>query len=141
MVAVVSDTHLPRGRRSLPEGCVERIRAALDGLDGIEGRVLYVDDGSRDDTWQHIEQAALRYPGLVTPLRFTENRGKRAALNKHDIFLLNRRPGDTIELEVVKRRRAKITLRIDSALKILIAHGGIEYYFFLVCIGVQLAPY
>ena len=43
-------------------------------------QIIVVDDGSRDDTWQHIAQAALRYPGLVTPLRFTENRGKRAAL-------------------------------------------------------------
>jgi len=43
-------------------------------------QIIVVDDGSRDDTWQHIEQAAARHPGLVTPIRFTENRGKRAAL-------------------------------------------------------------
>jgi hyaluronan synthase len=42
--------------------------------------VIVVDDGSRDDTWQHIEQAAARHPGLVTPIRFPQNRGKRAAL-------------------------------------------------------------
>lgn len=42
--------------------------------------IFVVDDGSRDDTWQHITSAANRNPGLVTPLRFTENRGKRAAL-------------------------------------------------------------
>src|SRR5215213_227237 len=28
LIAVVSDTHLPRGARRLPEACVERIRAA-----------------------------------------------------------------------------------------------------------------
>jgi len=28
MIAVVSDTHMPKGRRALPEECVERIRAA-----------------------------------------------------------------------------------------------------------------
>ena len=28
IVAVVSDTHLPRGSRALPEACVERLRAA-----------------------------------------------------------------------------------------------------------------
>jgi uncharacterized protein len=27
-IAVVSDTHMPRGARALPEGCVERLRAA-----------------------------------------------------------------------------------------------------------------
>ncbi len=43
-------------------------------------QIIVVDDGSRDDTWQHIEQAAQRHPQLVTALRFTANRGKRAAL-------------------------------------------------------------
>jgi putative phosphoesterase len=28
ILAVISDTHLPRGRRRLPEACVERLRAA-----------------------------------------------------------------------------------------------------------------
>jgi hyaluronan synthase len=42
--------------------------------------VVVVDDGSVDDTWQHIERIACRYPDLVTPLRFDRNRGKRAAL-------------------------------------------------------------
>ncbi len=28
LVAIISDTHLPRGGRALPEGCVERLRAA-----------------------------------------------------------------------------------------------------------------
>jgi len=42
--------------------------------------IIVVDDGSRDDTWMHIERAARRHPGLVTPIRFPENRGKRAAL-------------------------------------------------------------
>lgn len=42
--------------------------------------VFVVDDGSRDDTWAHIERAAARFPDLVTTLRFPENRGKRAAL-------------------------------------------------------------
>ncbi|HKV97686.1 MAG TPA: glycosyltransferase [Gammaproteobacteria bacterium] len=42
--------------------------------------IFVVDDGSRDDTWEHIEAAARRHPGLVTTLRFAVNRGKRAAL-------------------------------------------------------------
>ena len=28
LLAVISDTHLPRGARALPEGCVERLRSA-----------------------------------------------------------------------------------------------------------------
>jgi hyaluronan synthase len=42
--------------------------------------IFVVDDGSKDDTWHHIEQAAARFPKLVTTLRFPQNRGKRAAL-------------------------------------------------------------
>ena len=42
--------------------------------------VFVIDDGSVDDTWQHIERVASRYPDVVTPLRFERNRGKRAAL-------------------------------------------------------------
>ena len=43
-------------------------------------QIIAVDDGSRDDTWNYILHAALRYPGLVTPIRLPENCGKRAAL-------------------------------------------------------------
>jgi hyaluronan synthase len=42
--------------------------------------IFVIDDGSTDDTWRHIVNAALRYPKLVTPVRFRRNRGKRAAL-------------------------------------------------------------
>ncbi len=42
--------------------------------------ILVIDDGSRDDTWSYILQAARQYPGLVTPLRHERNQGKRAAL-------------------------------------------------------------
>jgi hyaluronan synthase len=42
--------------------------------------ILVVDDGSRDDTWGYILEAARRHPGLVTPLRHERNRGKREAL-------------------------------------------------------------
>ena len=42
--------------------------------------IFVVDDGSRDDTWEYISRAARRHRGLVTALRFPENRGKRAAL-------------------------------------------------------------
>jgi hyaluronan synthase len=43
-------------------------------------QVLVVDDGSKDDTWTHIREAAARYPELVVAKRFLVNRGKRAAL-------------------------------------------------------------
>ena len=43
-------------------------------------QVIAVDDGSKDDTWSHIERMAAQHPELVTPIRFARNQGKRAAL-------------------------------------------------------------
>ena len=42
--------------------------------------VICVDDGSTDDTWDCIQRAAGRHPGLVQVLRHSRNRGKRQAL-------------------------------------------------------------
>lgn len=42
--------------------------------------IIVIDDGSRDDTWTHIEAAASEHPGLVRAIRFARNSGKRAAL-------------------------------------------------------------
>jgi glycosyltransferase involved in cell wall biosynthesis len=56
-----------------------RIRAALDGLHGLRTRVLYVDDGSRDGTWQVLQDIADRDP-QVALLRLSRNFGKEAAL-------------------------------------------------------------
>lgn len=56
-----------------------RILAALDGVDGLEGRVLYVDDGSRDATWEAILALAAADP-RVGALRLSRNFGKELAL-------------------------------------------------------------
>jgi glycosyltransferase involved in cell wall biosynthesis len=56
-----------------------RIRAALAGLAGLRTRVLYVDDGSRDDTWRVLGQIAATDP-QVALLRLSRNFGKEAAL-------------------------------------------------------------
>jgi hyaluronan synthase len=61
---------------------VETSIASVAAANYPRGRleIIAIDDGSKDDTWQHIERAALRFPGLVTPIRLPENRGKRGAL-------------------------------------------------------------
>ena len=58
-----------------------RIAAVLDGLtrEGIDGRVLYVDDGSRDRTWAVLDAIAAADP-RVSLLRLSRNFGKEAAL-------------------------------------------------------------
>ena len=57
---------------------IDSVVAARYPRDRLE--IVVVDDGSRDDTWEHIAAAARRHPGVVTTVRFAKNRGKRAAL-------------------------------------------------------------
>jgi hyaluronan synthase len=57
---------------------IESVARARYPQDRIE--ILVVDDGSRDDTWQHIEMCAREFPDLVRPFRLPKNRGKREAL-------------------------------------------------------------
>lgn len=59
---------------------IDSIAAADYPHDRLE--IFVVDDGSRDDTWTHIEAAARRHPQVVTAIRFPQNRGKRAALEE-----------------------------------------------------------
>lgn len=42
--------------------------------------IIVIDDGSKDDTWRYIQEAAARYPGRVRTLRLEKNSGKRVAL-------------------------------------------------------------
>lgn len=58
-----------------------RIGAVLDGLavDGIEGQVLYVDDGSTDATWSVLQQLAAA-DRRIALLRLSRNFGKELAL-------------------------------------------------------------
>jgi hyaluronan synthase len=59
---------------------IQSVANAVYPRDRLE--LFVVDDGSTDDTWRYIRQAAARYPGLVKPIRFRVNRGKRAALGE-----------------------------------------------------------
>jgi len=59
-----------------------RVQAVLDGLvreAHIDGRVLYIDDGSRDATWSVLQGFATADP-RVGVLRLSRNFGKEAAL-------------------------------------------------------------
>jgi len=57
---------------------IDSCAAAYYPADRLE--IIVIDDGSKDDTWEHIEAAARRHAGRVTTIRFPVNRGKRAAL-------------------------------------------------------------
>lgn len=61
---------------------VERSIASVLGADYPADRleVIAVDDGSRDDTFFHMERLRREHPDQLRLLRFAGNRGKRAAL-------------------------------------------------------------
>ena len=64
------------------EGCLPALHARLSAvLSGLEltARVLYVDDGSRDGTWEAMRAIAAR-DARVGLLRLSRNFGKEAAL-------------------------------------------------------------
>jgi hyaluronan synthase len=42
--------------------------------------VVVINDGSTDDTWEHMNRAAARYPGRVTCIDLGSNQGKRKAM-------------------------------------------------------------
>ncbi len=56
-----------------------RLRAVLDQLPDLDGRVLYVDDGSTDATWE-VMQALAAEDASIGLLRLSRNFGKEAAL-------------------------------------------------------------
>jgi len=57
---------------------IDSVAAAHYPKDRLE--IFVIDDGSRDDTWIHIQAAAARHSDVVTALQFKQNRGKREAL-------------------------------------------------------------
>jgi len=56
-----------------------RIGAALAAIDALDGRMLYIDDGSTDTTWRVLCEIASGDP-RVALLRLSRNFGKEAAL-------------------------------------------------------------
>ena len=56
-----------------------RTRAALDAIDGIDADILFVDDGSRDDTWAVMQSLVAADP-QVGALKLARNFGKELAL-------------------------------------------------------------
>jgi polyisoprenyl-phosphate glycosyltransferase len=55
------------------------LAAALDALPDLVGEILYIDDGSRDDTWQVMLSLVHEDPHCGA-LRLSRNFGKELAL-------------------------------------------------------------
>ena len=84
--ARLDDAELPTCTVIVPafnEGAMVRIalRSALESdYPQDKLHVIAIDDGSTDDTWEHIAEVARAQPGRVTTVRRAKNAGKREAL-------------------------------------------------------------
>ncbi len=65
---------------SLPE-LRTRIFEAMNELHISNFRILFVDDGSKDNSWSIIEQFQKQFPAHVTGIKLRRNKGKAFALN------------------------------------------------------------
>jgi glycosyltransferase involved in cell wall biosynthesis len=61
------------------ERLTKELVAALDQLD-MRSEVVFVDDGSTDDTAARLTEIARQRPGLIVPVRLSRNFGKENAL-------------------------------------------------------------
>ncbi len=53
-----------------------------NSLEGHSYEVIFVDDGSKDDSWNIIEQLKTKHEKLIKAIKFRRNYGKSAALNE-----------------------------------------------------------
>ena len=63
----------------------QTLRQLVDGINkhvpvGKNFEIIFIDDGSTDNTWDVIQALADLYPGQVIGIRFRSNRGKAAGL-------------------------------------------------------------
>ncbi|MDO5424449.1 MAG: glycosyltransferase family 2 protein [Eubacteriales bacterium] len=56
-----------------------KVVSSLLAAEGIPYEIVFVNDGSKDGSWQQIEEAARQYPGIVG-VQFSRNFGKEAAI-------------------------------------------------------------
>lgn len=66
-------------QESLPK-LHQAIHEALDGIQGLNWRVIYIDDGSSDDSLQLLEELALTDPSHTIVIEFRRNFGQTAAI-------------------------------------------------------------
>jgi len=86
--APISDAALPRITVIVPaynEGAAVRVAlesALASDYPKDKLTILAVDDGSKDDTWKHMEAVAQANPTQILAFQQPENRGKREALRE-----------------------------------------------------------
>jgi glycosyltransferase involved in cell wall biosynthesis len=65
---------------SLLELTVKILSTINNSCPGYEAEILYIDDGSSDDSWYVMESLSQQFSGVVKAIRFRRNMGKALAL-------------------------------------------------------------
>ena len=58
----------------------EQIQSVVEAQTLGAFEVIFIDDGSTDDSWQKLSKLKAAHPNTVSALRFRRNQGKAAAL-------------------------------------------------------------
>ena len=66
----------------------------------IDVRILFIDDGSSDSTWQLIEYASITYPKIVSGVSLAVNAGHQGALMAGMNYLANNKCDAVISLDI-----------------------------------------
>jgi hypothetical protein len=118
-IAIISDTHLPRGSRTLPDGCVERLRAA--------DLIVHAGDFSRLEV---LEELRAFGPAVIGVHGNTDDALLRAALPETAVI----GAGDGRTLAVIhdagpaKARLRRLRARFPDADAVVFGHSHIPLH-------------
>jgi putative phosphoesterase len=119
LIAAISDTHLPRGRRRLPDACLERLMSA--------DLILHAGDVSTADVLREIEQ-------IGPPVRAVHGNVDCAELRARLPEALELRTPDGARIAMVhdagpsKRRLERMRLRFPDAAAVVFGHSHIPLH-------------
>jgi putative phosphoesterase len=119
LMAVISDTHLPRGRRRLPDACVERLAKA--------DLILHAGDLSTADVLRDLEQ-------LGPPVKAVHGNVDSAELQKRLPEALEVRTPDGVRIAMLHdagpktRRLERMRKRFPDAHAVVFGHSHIPLH-------------
>jgi uncharacterized protein len=114
-IAIISDTHLPRGSRTLPDGCVQRLRAA--------DLIIHAGDFSRIEILEQLKECG----PVIGVHGNTDDALLRAALSESSTIPV----GDALTLAVIhdagpaQGRLRRLKARFPGAHAVIFGHSHI----------------
>lgn len=118
LVAVIADTHMPRGSRRLPDGCVERLRAA--------DLILHAGDLVGSDVLQEIEALGPRVAAVHGNMDGSELRRRLPA--ERTLEADGARIGLVHDAGSARGRLARLRRRFPDADAVVYGHSHIPLH-------------